>query len=85
MTARAGNYYPLPSAAFTSSKQGMRRGGLFGNYYPLRVGMAYKNWGWYAAGGVPEVWISYGAPSSTSPSGHTPLTNVQYELLESLP
>jgi len=80
MTARAGNYYPLRSAALASSKQG-KRSGLVGNYYTLRVGAPYKNQGWYAAGGVYETWISYGAPITTPPSGHT-LTQLQHTPLQ---
>jgi|SRR5215831_832832 len=42
----------------------------------------YKNQGWYAAGGVFEVWISVNAPSTTPSSGHT-LTDISHVKLQS--
>jgi len=83
MTARAGGFYNVQPTAPSAGLRGIGRSS--GAFYAFQSRLPiYWNTGWYL--GVQETpWLSYGAPSSISPSGHTPLTNVQYELLESLP
>jgi hypothetical protein len=80
MTTRAGNY--AIQGPYGSAR---KRGSFDGNfatmpgYAPVTL-TRYKNQGRYVAGGVWESWDSFGAPSSTPPSGHT-LTEITYVVL----
>lgn len=77
VTQRAGNWI----SSTILPRQGAPHGGRVGALRTFPGSIAsqelFKNEGWYAAGGVWEVWTSLLAPETVPPSGHT-LTLLQH-------